>query len=135
MDRKFDDEDVKQPSVVVATKTPPQMPSKPVEVTKNDAASVAASATIAGTKEMPTSAQAGLVDKSAQTKSTGWIYRGQFHVTNAEMVSPKIKDKIKDMGGQKAGEVEIGWQKTPNIYYFHFTVPEAILVSVDAPSA
>lgn len=71
--------------------------------------------------------QPPVVVEKATPKSAGAIFRGQFLVTNAEMVSPKIKEKIKELGGQKAGEVEIGWLKTPNVYYFHFTVPEAKL--------
>lgn len=70
--------------------------------------------------------------KTVAAKMAGWIYRGQFLVTNAEMVSPKLKDKILELGGQKAGEVEVGWMKAPNIYYFHFTVPEAKLAELEA---
>lgn len=71
-------------------------------------------------------------EKTSTPKTSGFILRGQFLVTNAEMVSPKIKEKIRELGGQKAGEVEIGWLKTPNVYYFHFTVPEAKLGDLEA---
>lgn len=57
--------------------------------------------------------------------STGYLYRGQIAVTNLEAVGPKIKDKIMELGGRKAGEVELGWEKTPGSAYFHFTIPEA----------
>lgn len=57
--------------------------------------------------------------------STGYLYRGQIAVTNLDAVGPKIKDKIVELGGRKAGEVELGWQKTPGSAYFHFTIPEA----------
>lgn len=57
--------------------------------------------------------------------SSGFIYRGQIAVTNLEAVGPKIKDKIMELGGRKAGEVELGWRKTPDSGYFHFTIPEA----------
>ncbi|HEY8272879.1 MAG TPA: hypothetical protein VIG33_18440 [Pseudobdellovibrionaceae bacterium] len=55
----------------------------------------------------------------------GYLYRGQIAVTNLEAVGPKIKEKIIELGGRKAGEVELGWQKTPGFAYFHFTIPEA----------
>jgi hypothetical protein len=131
----FTDEEIKQPEPTPATapaKTPPapvagttaavDIKKPPVDVPKP------------AEKPIPTvAATTTPVEKSAAPKSsTGSIYRGVFHVTNAEMVSPKIKDKIKELGGQKAGEVEIGWLKTPNVYYFHFTVPEAKLGELEA---
>jgi hypothetical protein len=65
-------------------------------------------------------------DSSEGTKAnTGYLYRGQLAVTNLEAVGPKIKEKIVDLGGRKAGEVELGWKKTPDSAYFHFTIPEA----------
>jgi len=57
--------------------------------------------------------------------STGYLYRGQIEVTNLEAVGPKIVEKILELGGRKAGEVELGWEKTPGSAYFHFTIPEA----------
>ena len=55
----------------------------------------------------------------------GAIYRGRVDVTNLEVVGPKIAEKVIELGGRKAGEVELGWQKTPGEAYFHFTLPEA----------
>ena len=53
------------------------------------------------------------------------MYRGKLAVTNLEAIGPKIRDKILELGGRKAGEVELGWHKTPESAYFHFTIPEA----------
>lgn len=66
-------------------------------------------------------------EESAESvkENTGYLYRGQLAVTNLEAVGPKIKEKIIELGGRKAGEVELGWQKTPGFVYFHFTIPEA----------
>ncbi len=119
----FVDEEVKQPPVVVATNTT----SKVVEL-KPKVEPPKAALPI----QPPVVAVAATADKVIQPKSSGWIYRGQFLVTNAVAVSPKIKDRILELGGQKAGEVEIGWQKSPNLYYFHFTVPEAKLAELEA---
>lgn len=57
--------------------------------------------------------------------SEGFLFRGDLAVTNLEAIGPKLKDKIMDLGGRKAGEVELGWRKSPQTAYFHFTIPEA----------
>jgi len=64
--------------------------------------------------------------------STGYLYRGQIAVTNLEAVGPKIKDKIIELGGRKAGDVELGWAKSPGSAYFHFTIPEAKYTELQA---
>ncbi|MBK7960035.1 MAG: hypothetical protein IPK04_01660 [Bdellovibrionales bacterium] len=38
----------------------------------------------------------------------GSLYRGVLKVTNAEAISPKITEKIVNLGGRKAGEVDLG---------------------------
>mgnify|MGYP006257688213 CR=1 FL=1 len=55
----------------------------------------------------------------------GFLYRGELEVTNLSVVGPKITEKIKELGGRKAGGVELGWQKSPTSTYYHFTLPEA----------
>jgi hypothetical protein len=70
-----------------------------------------------------TNADSGASDKKIATG--GFLYRGQFSVTNVEMIAPKLKEKIIALGGRKAGEVEIGWKKSDSTYYYHFTIPEA----------
>lgn len=142
----FDDEELKQagsatvpvvtaPATTVTVAEPPKpLPEvKPVTTTPATVAVVAPPVAPQPVVKPPptTVAVEPGPEKTAQAKSTGWIYRGQFLVTNAEMISPKIKDRIKEMGGQKAGEVEIGWLKTPNVYYFHFTIPEAKLAELE----
>ncbi|MEN0058379.1 MAG: zf-HC2 domain-containing protein [Bdellovibrio sp.] len=57
--------------------------------------------------------------------SGGFLYRGDIDVTNVAMIGPKITEKISEIGGRKAGSVELGWKKTPNSMYYHFTIPEA----------
>lgn len=123
-DPAFVDEEIKQPvQTVVAAKDPAPADLKP-SVDSLKATKVA--------PIQPAMVSTPTMEKATQSKSIGWIYRGQFLVTNAEAISPKIKDRIVELGGQKAGEVEIGWQKTPNIFYFHFTVPEAKLPELEA---
>lgn len=57
--------------------------------------------------------------------TTGYLYRSTFAATNIEVVGPKITEKILSLGGRKAGEVALGWKKTENSIYYHFTIPEA----------
>lgn len=57
--------------------------------------------------------------------SGGFLYRGELEVTNLSVVGPKITEKILELGGRKAGGVELGWQKSPTSTYYHFTLPEA----------
>ncbi len=64
------------------------------------------------------------VDETNSEKKQGYLYRGIMKVTNAEAVSTKFVEKINELGGRKAGEVELGWKKG-NANYFHFTMPEA----------
>lgn len=79
---------------------PPIVPAKQTSVTATEAAPAAAA-------------------------SGGFLYRGEIAVTNVDVIGPKITDKINELGGRKAGSVELGWKKTPNSMYYHFTIPEA----------
>ena len=98
--------------------------NKPEPLAKKTAEIVAAPAPV------PTSAPTMAPEASKPIPKTkaaaeGAIYRGQVAVTNLEVVGPKIAEKVIELGGRKAGEVELGWQKTPGEAYFHFTLPEA----------
>jgi len=91
--------------------------AKPVPIA---AATGAATGASADPKKQP---EISAADK--KTPSGGFLFRGQFNVTNVEMIAPKLKEKIIALGGRKAGEVEIGWKKSDTTYYYHFTIPEA----------
>jgi hypothetical protein len=56
-------------------------------------------------------------------KLTGFLFRGSLHLVNPQVVAPKLAEKITDLGGRKAGEVELGWMRGTGAY-FHFTIPE-----------
>lgn len=62
---------------------------------------------------------------AAPAISGGFLYRGVISVTNLEVIGPKITDKINELGGRKAGSVQLGWEKVPGEMYYHFTIPEA----------
>ncbi len=103
---------------VVAKATPAPTPAKPP----------AKVVTSTATSEENSEAESTESGKA----STGYLYRGQIAVTNLDAVGPKIKDKIIELGGRKAGEVELGWQKTQGSAYFHFTIPEAKYAELQA---
>lgn len=90
------------PSAQPPAKAPaPEKPSAPVVATK-----------VETTKE------------SSDGKSQGWLHRGTIAVVNLAPTTDKFVKKITELGGRKAGEVELGWKK-PEGSYFHFTIPES----------
>ena len=54
----------------------------------------------------------------------GALYRGSITVTNVAATTSKFVEKIQELGGRKAGEVELGWKKGDSSY-FHMTIPES----------
>jgi hypothetical protein len=65
--------------------------------------------------------------KPEEPKKRGFVYRGTLSIVNAEAGTTKLKEKIVELGGRKAGEVELGWKRNEGDYYFHFTIPESKL--------
>ncbi len=53
----------------------------------------------------------------------GLLYRAFMAADDSTDITPQIRDIITDLGGQKAGKVELGWKK-PGGSYYHFTLPE-----------
>ncbi len=116
---------------VASTATPTPAP-KPLVIAKPVATPVIASTPVAA---LDTSEQeaadadaaavhevAGQTDEMAKAKA--FVYRGSMTVANIEDVSDQIVQQIKELGGAKAGEVELGW-KRGTLRYFHFTLPQA----------
>lgn len=125
---QFEDEGIKVKEITAAQT--PQATATPlaaaVKVTPTPAPTKAPAKVAAGAATSTTATTDEDSEAPESTKaSTGYLYRGQIAVTNLDAVGPKIKDKIVELGGRKAGEVELGWQKTPGSAYFHFTIPEA----------
>lgn len=56
-------------------------------------------------------------------KTGGGVFRGKLYVTDVQTVLNVVKEKIVNLGGQKAGEVELGWMKNETTSYFHFSFP------------
>ncbi|CAN5597474.1 hypothetical protein BH10BDE1_BH10BDE1_31670 [soil metagenome] len=56
--------------------------------------------------------------------SRSFVYRAFMTLGDLEDIAPKITQQIKELGAEKAGEVELGWRRGSGRYY-HFTIPEA----------
>ena len=57
-------------------------------------------------------------------KPKGFVYRAFMALGKIENVTEEIRTELQNLGGQKAGEVRMGWRK-PKGSYFHFSVPES----------
>jgi hypothetical protein len=75
------------------------------------------------TKELP-KAEAQAENTRKATATQGYLYRGTISVSNLTVTSDKFVERINDLGGRRAGEVELGWKRGDGTY-FHFTIPEA----------
>lgn len=109
------------PAVQPAPEPAPAVAVQPAPV----AAPVAAPAPSPAPAVTPPVAQ---VEKPAPTEAPaaaeGGLYRGTLLVTNVAGANEEIKKKMSDMGAIKAGEVELGWMKNPDMAYYHYTLPE-----------
>lgn len=63
-------------------------------------------------------------ETAADAKRQGFLYRGSISVTNVSTVSQKLVERLTELGGRKAGDVELGWRRGDGSY-FHFTLPES----------
>lgn len=60
---------------------------------------------------------------SSAKASRGYVYRAFMTLADLENVAPKITQQLKELGAEKAGEVELGWRRGSGRYY-HFSMPE-----------
>lgn len=58
------------------------------------------------------------------SKPKGYVYKLFMKLDNLDAIGPEITARIEELGGEKAGEVELGWKK-PNGRYYHFIIPKA----------
>lgn len=120
------------PTVAPVATIRPMPTSKPVAVVQPSAPTQAVAAatpliTESATQTSDAESAAAADELSAQPsrkedKPKGFVYRGFMTVPNIEDVSDQIVQQIKELGGAKAGEVELGW-KRGSLRYFHFTLP------------
>ena len=57
-------------------------------------------------------------------KPKGFVYRAFMNLDELDTLGPKITQLIQELGGVKAGEVELGWKKGNSVRYYHFSMPE-----------
>ncbi len=60
---------------------------------------------------------------AGDTKAKGFVFRAFMTLDNLDEIAPKIKDDIIALGGEKSGEVELGWKRGSG-HYYHFAIPE-----------
>lgn len=64
-------------------------------------------------------------NEPATSNMRGSLTRGTMTVSDFHDSWPAIRDKIEALGGAPAGNVELGWLRTPKESYFHFSLPES----------
>jgi hypothetical protein len=62
-------------------------------------------------------------ESSQKAKVDGQLFRVYMVLNNVNSTIPKVVAKIRELGGKKAGRVEIGLRKKEGAY-FHFILPE-----------
>lgn len=62
--------------------------------------------------------------KKETPKKVGELYRGFMTVNDLQLVTKQTVDKIVELGGRKAGQVQLGWERDEEERYFHFSLPE-----------
>ncbi len=98
---------------------PAEVPTAPVDAKSPTPAKTASA------QQKPVSA------KIEEPKQKGFLYRGTLSVVNVEVGAAKLRDKVVELGGRKAGQVELGWKRNQGDYYFHFTIPESKLIELE----
>lgn len=99
---------VPQPAVATVSETKNQNEQMDDETTAESAAAAEAK---------------GASEKGSVQK--GLLYRVMLDLDNSEEITEAVKQKILELGGKKAGQVELGWRKkNPDGSYYHFTLPE-----------
>lgn len=71
------------------------------------------------------------IEKKKVEISEGGLYRGSLMVKDIQKAGSSIKEQLKLLQAEKAGEVELGWKKSSDIAYFHYTIPEKNLKSMN----
>jgi len=106
----------------------------PEQVAKNSASPAPTPVLVPSPKPAETSTAAAAIalqqkpEIPTQTKAPepiqkGYIYRGEMTLNSAFPEPDTIRLTIESLGGEKAGQVRLGWKQQSGRYY-HFTMPE-----------
>ncbi|MCC6277841.1 MAG: hypothetical protein IT289_08015 [Oligoflexia bacterium] len=73
-----------------------------------------------------TAEEEGQNDQTPAKAQKGFVWRGSLRV---DTVTPELIEKLKkqvvDLGGTKAGKVDLGWRNEKNQPYYHFIIPQS----------
>ncbi len=61
--------------------------------------------------------------KDVPPSKQGGLFRASIQVSDIDTLSARITEKLVALGSTKAGEVELGWKKSPNVLYYHLVLP------------
>ena len=61
--------------------------------------------------------------KNLEASKQGGLFRASIQVSDLDTLGVRITDKLVALGGTKAGEVELGWKKSPKVLYYHLVLP------------
>lgn len=103
---------------VAALGSTPSVAEKP----KGVSASAPPETTAGSTRDANTGANVDTNTDATDARLKGFVYRAFMNLANLEDVGDKITAHIVDLGGTKAGEVELGWKRGEGRYY-HFALP------------
>ena len=121
--------EVEVASVTTTTVSDVYGPPTPAEYLRGGvpAAVVVVAPLTTSTVSAPVQKQADVVeianDKIVKS-GKGEIFRVTLKSARVEELTPQFTEKILKLGGQKAGEVQLGWRRQQGSY-FHFTLPQS----------
>lgn len=65
--------------------------------------------------------KAGTADKALK----GYLFRAEMTGRDLDATAALMKTEIEKLGGEKAGQVDLGWKRSEDSRYFHFTLLES----------
>lgn len=76
--------------------------------------------------EPASSKQARMINSVSEGdgNQSGYVIRAELKTKELAQVTQSFLSELSKLSPKKAGEVELGWEKTKNIRYFHFTVAD-----------
>lgn len=116
-----------------ASQSPSESPEVPKKIIKSESPRLGAIAKTppndSSKTEMTEEATLKNVASQAKTQDAakgpkGFVYRAFMSATNVETTTGAVRDLILQLGGVKAGQVDLGWRKDTGTY-FHFSIPES----------
>lgn len=119
------------PETTTESAVEPVVDSTPV-ATNETPASAPVSPPTPATEPTPVASPPPPVKADDSAVAEGGLYRGTLMVKDLARANDAIKNKIAEFGAVKAGEVELGWMKSSNMAYYHYTIPEVNIKEVEA---